>query len=179
MKYFKIIFLILLLPFSLNSQVEQTDIGKGVNIISKSEYLNVLINGVNISQIRIIGAKKKKLDKLFKANFVHTVFDGSSLFHTFEDKRKGLQLVFTEDSTNQGVIIQLYSYLIFNQQSSLKILGKTLRLFDSIDKLGNLKKNDKEGTLTFISNYSDDWISIKYDTKNQNKILRIEYASPL
>lgn len=152
------------------------------NILSGSEsfWSSLKINGIKLDNIDEIKGDKAKLENklknLFGNDMKKTRVDDSLDIHYFKSEKKGLYL----DFENFQNTYFLYSLYITNKNSNINILGVTLTIGDSINKLGNVKIDYKDNEIRFIPDpaYTDCciYLRIKFDPKTK-KITNIDYYS--
>lgn len=172
MKTIRIPFFIFLISNILGAQVQESDIGKGVNVLSSVQYQNILISGLKISDYNSTNGKKSKIERLLGFNFQEKKGSHHSKFIELFNDSKGLSLYF-EDGSDTGDYYSLTRLNVNKSTTIITILGKDIKIGDDISNLGDIKKNTSEGTINFTSTESS-FYEIRYDVIT-NKIVSISY----
>lgn len=168
MKTLKILIITLLLCFVSNAQT-----GKNPNNNNWPKG-PLKINGVSWRKVEDTRADEVKIKKLFGNDMKKGIDSEDNLF--FKSKKKGLSLVFTNyyhmDGTKHHAFV---SVNITNRHSNIIIMGVTLTIGDSINKLKNVKIDYKNNEI-FFENGDAFALYIVFDP-NTRKISKIEYMT--
>ena len=170
MKKINLLMLILIVLSSYNSPAQN------VNILTESEYSNILINDVNWNQI------KETQGNLFELKTYFEITESSINAKTEPSLAKEIKIAnfyfHFEDRSGVGNNYELTDFSIMNNQGSITVKGKMITIGDNINKLGLVLINtnsEGEKKIIFGTNYASDgiWISFNQSTK---LITKIEYT---
>lgn len=172
--HYLIILAIIVFGYNLNAQVlVKIDDGKGINQINASDYKNICINGIKRTDIEATYGNSNQMETLFNVKFNVTTDSEPDEVINFKDSIKGLFFSFVDNNDVNGNN-ELEYFNIFNNQSSFSVQGKTIKIDDNINLLGNVNINNDQGTITFNTASESSHIKIKFN-KNTNKIISITY----
>lgn len=169
MKNFKNIILLLIFISVTNCS------GQSRNILTKSEYNNIKINGINWKIINNTNANTVQMKTLFGDDLIIKTGTEPSLFKAFWNDTKGFYFYFQENDPNLTDDYILYSFNIYNNNSNLTINNKTITIGNNISELGLIQVNNGK-EIYFGTNFSSDGITILFDEITK-KITSIEYTS--
>ena len=162
LKYTVILFIIAF------SNCTQGQIG---NILTKAEYINIKINGINWIQIDSTKGNISKMKVLFGDNMTIKTGTEPGNMISFWNDNLGFYLHFEQNGPDYA----LNSFIISNKNSNFTILGKTVTIGSDISELGDVKI-DEDSEISFGTNYTSDLITIKFDPSTR-KITEIEYIT--
>ena len=162
LKYTVILFIIAF------SNCTQGQIG---NILTKAEYINIKINGINWIQIDSTKGNISKMKALFGDNMTIKTGTEPGNMISFWNDNFGFYLHFEQNGPDYA----LNSFIISNKNSNFTILGKTVTIGSDISELGDVKI-DEDSEISFGTNYTSDLITIKFDPSTR-KITEIEYIT--
>ena len=162
LKYTVILFIITL------SSCTQGQIG---NILTKAEYINIKINGINWTQITDTKGNISKMKVLFGDNMTIKTGTEPGNMISFWNDNLGFYLHFEQNGPDYA----LNSFIISNKNSNFTILGKTVTIGSDISELGDVKI-DEDSEISFGTNYTSSVLIIKFDPSTR-KITEIEFVT--
>lgn len=152
----------------------QDPIQIGLNVLTLTEYLNIQVCGVNLKDIIESKGEPTSIENLFGVPISMNIDpDGDFNHYTYPGFTLGFSAVI-------NVEMGLSGFKITDSNCSILIKGISLKLGDSISKLGNVKFNlDTNGdySILFVPvENSNQYIAIDYNqtTKLITKIYLIE-----
>mgnify|MGYP000461363317 CR=1 FL=1 len=160
----KNIFLILVLVLTTTIVKCQTK----ANIITPIEFYNIKINNTTLNELNNTKGNKDLIEKLFNASINETTIDFDYCDYTYN----GFEIGFSNE--------QISGFNITNNKWSMTIKGKTIKIGDSINNLGNVIFNTQiNGNKSITYSACDgcnNWITIQFNqvTKEITKIYYIE-----
>lgn len=158
------VFLLVITSFVAKSQTS--------NILSESDYQNIKINNVSITDIKKAKGKKASVEKLLGAATSFTK-DENEIYHYF--KFNGLSVDFVMRGKSKPYV---ESFEINNNQASLSIKGTAVTVGDNISKLGEVvfmvARNGAKSILYTDCEDCDSFVNIEFDQAT-NVITKISY----
>ncbi len=140
------------------------------NILSGSDYQNIKINNVIITDLKKAKGKKASVEKLLGAATSFTK-DENEIYHYF--KFNGLSVDFVMRGKPY-----IESFEINNNQASITIKGTTVTVGDNISKLGDVvfmvARNGDKSILFTDCEDCDSFVNIEFD-QGTNVITKISY----
>jgi len=147
---------------------------QNVNLLTKNEYSNLLISGVNWKIIKETKGNLEKLNSFFGNDLSINIIEEPSLGK--EIKNRSLYFYF-EDKSDTGNEFELVSFNIESNLASLTIKDKKITIGNNISKLGNvmiITSKDGNKKIVFGTNWTHDGLWIEFDQVT-NVITKIEY----
>ena len=142
------------------------------NILSDSDYQNIKINNVIITDLKKAKGKKASVEKLLGAATSFTK-DENEIYHYF--KFNGLSVDFVMRGSGKP---HIESFEITNDQASLTVKGVTISVGDNISKLGEVvfmvSRNGDKSILYTDCEDCDSFVNIEFD-QGTNVITKISY----
>ena len=144
------------------------------NIISKTDYNNISINGKTLSEIKSTEGILNLVQNLYDEEIIEIIND--EMINSSSYKYNGLEFGFSGllGTIDNPILGRLE---VFNGNWTVTILGKTIKIRDDISILGNVVFNtNRDGVRSVIYQYCDgcnNYISILIGV--DNKVRRITY----
>ncbi len=170
MKTIKILTILFITVFSNCSQAQR------LNNLTETEYNNIKINNINWQTISDTKGNATEIRNLLGDGLMNTQGAEPSLHIEFWNDSKGIYLYFEENNPNIVNDYILHDFTISNNQSSITVKGKIITIGDDISLLGNEQINVSGTDISFSTNYTDDILMIKFDSRSK-EITSIEYTS--
>lgn len=146
-----------------------------INLLTESQYTNIYINGVKWSNISNTKGDVSKMKTLMKMNFEKEVETEPNDIVYLSNSTNGISFHFELNNPNNQADYILYGFEIKNSQVNFEILGKTVKVGDSISKFGTIETNIFRGvkTAVFVGDGRDsESIAIEFDKNNRVKLIK-------
>lgn len=164
MKQIIFVFILVISSFFARSQTS--------NILSDSEYQNIKINNVSITDIKKSKGKKSAVEKLLGASSSFTK-DENEIYNYY--KFNGLSIDFFMRGKGKPYI---ESFEINSNQASITIKGTTVSVGDNISKFGDVifmvARNGDKSILFTDCEDCDSFVNIEFD-QTSKLITKISY----
>ena len=150
-----------------------------VNIIPKTDYNNITINGKTLTEIEATQGDAVEVENLFSVTIQETQVNSDPFHPSYGYIYDGLDLGFSGTGMGDPQEIELSSFEITTSDWSFTIQGTTVSVGDNISLLGEVAFNSKkDGSKGIIYQYCDgcnNYIGINFN-KNTNKITKIYFV---